>query len=154
MSEAIIQLNFSREETASGTKIQPIAFMDPITLVDSAAAQARQGSWFHARVDLIAPAFELAKSARTERTARRVARRGCEDVVKLVMGQSFVAAEKIMVPSGPNIVSTLGLAVALRSLWGSGWLCLLRPDRFAIRRERNLELLRDWLLPRRMTTRR
>jgi hypothetical protein len=38
MSEAIIQLNFSREETASGTKIQPIAFMDPITLVDSAAS--------------------------------------------------------------------------------------------------------------------
>jgi uncharacterized protein involved in exopolysaccharide biosynthesis len=41
-----------------------------------------------------------------------------------IIGQSFVAAEKVMVPSGPNIVSILGLAVGAGLAVGV-WLALL-----------------------------
>jgi uncharacterized protein involved in exopolysaccharide biosynthesis len=40
-SEAIIQLNFIREEPATGVKIQPIAAVDAVALVDSAARVIR-----------------------------------------------------------------------------------------------------------------
>jgi capsular polysaccharide biosynthesis protein len=40
-AEAIIQLNFIREEPTVGTKTQPIATLDPVALVDSAARAIR-----------------------------------------------------------------------------------------------------------------
>jgi capsular polysaccharide biosynthesis protein len=46
--------------------------------------------------------------------ARLSALRGlpADDVVKLVRGQSLLAAQKVMVPSGPNITLILGLTIA------------------------------------------
>lgn len=52
-----------------------------------------------------------------------------EDTVKLVTGQSFVAAEKVLVPSGPNILLILGLAVGAALAAGIWLALLLRPDR-------------------------
>lgn len=40
-SQALILLNFNREEPATATKIQPIASMDPVAVVDSAASVIR-----------------------------------------------------------------------------------------------------------------
>jgi uncharacterized protein involved in exopolysaccharide biosynthesis len=52
-----------------------------------------------------------------------------EDAVRQVIGQSFVAAESAMVPSGPNIILVLGLS-AIAALAAGIWLALLlRPDR-------------------------
>jgi uncharacterized protein involved in exopolysaccharide biosynthesis len=238
-SEAIIQLNFIREEAASGTKMQPIAFMDAVTLVDSAANVIRSRATANAVVARLGldkdPGFarestslRLLSSARTalglegatpsprdlaakelmgkvmvtnqprsylisiavtigdpERAAvlanavaleylrgqmtqqlaeaqaaveRELAQLSsvygvrhpnyvlgrkrledlqarvsalrdgslAEDAVKLVIGQSFVAAEKVMVPSGPNIILTLGLTVGVALALGIG-LALLAP---------------------------
>jgi hypothetical protein len=46
-----------------------------------------------------------------------------------VIGQSFVAAEEVMVPSGPNITMILGLAVGAALLVGIWLALLLGPDR-------------------------
>jgi len=50
-----------------------------------------------------------------------------EDAVKLVIGQSFVAAENILIPSGPNILLILGLTVGAALVVGI-WLALLLPS--------------------------
>jgi len=47
-----------------------------------------------------------------------------EDVVKHVTGQSFVPADKVMVPTGPNILLVLGLTVGA-ALAAGIWLALL-----------------------------
>ncbi len=72
-----------------------------------------------------------------------------EDTVTHVTGQSFVAAQKVMVPSGPNIVLVLGLT-AVGALGVGAWLALqpwsdMRPvsDRVAIMSERTLESVRQ-----------
>ena len=240
-SEATIQLNFSREEADSGTKIQPLAFMDPVTLVDSAAEVIRSRTTASAvvarlgldkdpgfareskslrlissartafglegatpslfdlavkelmgkvtvtnrprsylisiavttgdpeRAVLLAnavaleylrgqmtqqlteaqavlerelaqlssvygarhPNYVLARKKLEDLKARVNALRdgsSAEDTVKLVMGQSFVAAEKVMVPSGPNITLILVLAVVFALGLGVG-LALLAPTR-------------------------
>jgi uncharacterized protein involved in exopolysaccharide biosynthesis len=52
-----------------------------------------------------------------------------EDAVKLVIGQSFVAADKVLVPTGPNIILILGLTLGAALAVGIGLALLLRPDR-------------------------
>ena len=47
-----------------------------------------------------------------------------DDVYKFVIGQSFVAAEKVTAPSGPNIMLILGLTVGA-AFAGATWLALL-----------------------------
>jgi capsular polysaccharide biosynthesis protein len=71
-----------------------------------------------------------------------------EDAVRQVVGQSFVAAEKVMVPSGPNIPLILGLTAGIALIVG-GWLArLLEPrrdvgsDRLTVLGERTLEPVR------------
>jgi uncharacterized protein involved in exopolysaccharide biosynthesis len=71
-----------------------------------------------------------------------------EDIAKLVTGQSFVAAEKVTVPSSPNIILILGLTVGA-ALAVAIWLALLlRPDRvvgsqrLAVLSEHTLEPIR------------
>jgi uncharacterized protein involved in exopolysaccharide biosynthesis len=258
--EAIIQLNFIREEPATSAKIQPIAAMDAVALVDSAAriirsrataaaVVARLGldqdpdftresmlwrvlSTVRATLDLEGPpplprdlavnhlmrmvtvsndprsylisvAFTSRDPGRAAQLANAVAleylrgqlmqqlaaaqatvereqaelasvygerhpnyaigrtklqhlqarasalRDGplADDAVKLVIGQSFVAAEKVLVPSGPNIILVLGLSAAAALVAGVWVALLLRPDRphqsdgLAVVAERP----RDWL---------
>jgi uncharacterized protein involved in exopolysaccharide biosynthesis len=241
-SEAIIQLNFSREEPATGTKIQPIASVDAVALVDSAARvirsratasavvaelgldkdpgfarepavwrvlsgvrtalglegamvsphdlavnelmrmitvtneprsylisvriTTRNPEWAARLANAVAleylrgqmlqqmadaqavvereltqlssvygvrhPNYVLGR-ARLENLQTRLSalRDGstAEDAVKLVIGQSFVAAEEVMVPSGPNIIMILGLAVGAALLVGIWLALLLGPDR-------------------------
>src|SRR5262249_44923499 len=48
-----------------------------------------------------------------------------EDAVRQIVGQSFVAAAKVLVPTGPNIILILGLATGAALLvgiwlWGGG----------------------------------
>jgi uncharacterized protein involved in exopolysaccharide biosynthesis len=52
-----------------------------------------------------------------------------EDAVRQVVGQSFVAAEKVLVPTGPNIILILGLAAGAALAAGIWLALLLRPDR-------------------------
>jgi len=241
-SEAIIQLNFSREEPVTGTKIQPIASVDAVALVDSAARIIRSRATAGAVVTRLGldkdpgfaaesalwPALSGVRTAlglegttpsphdlavnelmrkvavaneprsylisvgittRNPEQAARLANavaleylRGqmlqqmadaqaavereltqlssvygvrhpnyvlgrarlenlqtrltalrdgstAEDAVKLVIGQSFVAAEEVMVPSGPNIIVILGLAVGAALAAGIWLALLLGPDR-------------------------
>jgi uncharacterized protein involved in exopolysaccharide biosynthesis len=256
--EAIIQLNFSREEPTGGTNIQPIAAVDAVALVDSAARVIRSRATASAvvarlgldkdpdfasesalwrvlsgvrtalglegttpsprdlavnelmqkvtvanepRSYLISVAITTGNPERAARLANAVAleylrgqmlqqladaqaaaerefaqlssvhgvrhpnyilartrlenlqsrmsalRDGspAEDAVKFVTGQSFVAAEKVMVPSGPNIRLILGLAAGA-GLGVGIWLALLLradtsvlSDGLVILRERNRE---------------
>jgi uncharacterized protein involved in exopolysaccharide biosynthesis len=71
-----------------------------------------------------------------------------EDGATLMTGQSFVAAEKVTVPSSPNIILILGLTVGA-ALVTAIWLALLlRPDKVVgwqgptVLRERTLESIR------------
>jgi capsular polysaccharide biosynthesis protein len=67
-----------------------------------------------------------------------------DDTVRLVIGQSFVAAEKTLVPSGPNIILTLGLTAG--AALGVGiWLALRLAQNaaMAIFISRRLRLLRS-----------
>jgi len=70
----------------------------------------------------------LSGRTRLERLQARVSalREGTltEDVAKLVVGQSLLPAEKVMVPSGPNIVAILALSGAA-ALCAGIWLALL-----------------------------
>jgi uncharacterized protein involved in exopolysaccharide biosynthesis len=52
-----------------------------------------------------------------------------EDAVRQVVGQSFVAAEKVPVPTGPNIILILGLSAAAALAAGIWLALLLRPVR-------------------------
>jgi uncharacterized protein involved in exopolysaccharide biosynthesis len=52
-----------------------------------------------------------------------------EDVVKEVIGQTFVPAEKVLVPSGPNIILILGLALCAALVVGIGLALLLPPHK-------------------------
>ena len=54
-----------------------------------------------------------------------------EDVVSTMTGQSFIPAEKLAVPSGPNIPLILGLTVSIALAAGT-WLALLL-DRYKMR---------------------
>jgi uncharacterized protein involved in exopolysaccharide biosynthesis len=239
-SQALILLNFNREEPATAAKIQPIASMDPVAVVDSAASVirsrttasavvarlgldkdpyfARESALWRIVSDLrtalgligakpsprdlavnslmrevtvtnephsylisiaiterdperaatLANAFALEylrgeakkqladKQAGVERELAQLssiygvshpsyvvkramldsleaslgALRGgsvADDVYKFVIGQSFIAAEKVTAPSGPNIMLILGLAVGA-AFAGATWLALqLRP---------------------------
>jgi uncharacterized protein involved in exopolysaccharide biosynthesis len=72
-----------------------------------------------------------------------------EDIASRVTGQSFVAAQEVLVPSGPNIVLILGLTVGAAFAAGT-WLALLRRPRRPLRSEelalvteRSLESIRQ-----------
>lgn len=72
-----------------------------------------------------------------------------DDVGKFATGQSFIPAQEIMLPSGPNIPIVLGLSMAA-ALVVAIWLALfLRSDRFASLRgstnlsERSLKSVRE-----------
>jgi uncharacterized protein involved in exopolysaccharide biosynthesis len=70
-----------------------------------------------------------------------------EDVAKLVTGQSFVAADKVTVPSGPNTILVLGLTVGIALVAGI-WLALqlsgraVRSQRLAVVSEHTVESIR------------
>jgi len=65
-----------------------------------------------------------------------------EDAAKLI-GQSFVAAEKVTVPSGPNIILILGLTVGAALAVGIWLALLLRPNRPARSRSQRLAILSE-----------
>jgi len=254
--EAIIQLNFSREQAVTGTKIEPIATMDAAALVDSAARVIRSRATASAvvagfgldkdteftRESALLRAFSGVRTAlglegatpsphdvavnelmrrvtvtneprayfisvavtagdpeRAARLANAVAleylrgqmlqqlaeaygaaerelnqlssvygerhpnyivrrmrldnlqarlsalRDGspAEDAAKPVIGQSFVAAEKVTVPSGPNIILILGLTVGAALAVGIWLALLLQPDKPARSRSQSLAILRE-----------
>jgi hypothetical protein len=70
-------------------------------------------------------------------------------VGKFAKGQSFIAAQEIMVPSGPNIAIVLGVSMAAALAVGIWLALLLRSDRSAVPRgsgnlnERSLKTVRD-----------
>jgi uncharacterized protein involved in exopolysaccharide biosynthesis len=72
-----------------------------------------------------------------------------EGAVRQVVGQSFVAAEKVLVPTGPNIILVLGLAAGAALAAGIWLALLLRPDRpnrsdgLAVVAERPRQLLHE-----------
>jgi uncharacterized protein involved in exopolysaccharide biosynthesis len=239
-SEAVIQLNFSREESLADAKIQPIVSMDPVAVVDSAASIIRsrttasavvarlgldkdpdfahESALWHILSDLrnalglvgakpsprdlavnslmrevtvtnephsylisIAitgrdperaatlanavaleylrgeakkqmadkqaglerelgqlasvygvshPDYVLKRAALEDLEARMDALRGgslAADASEFVIGQSFIAAEKVTAPSGPNILLILGLTVGATFVVGIWLALLLRP---------------------------
>src|SRR5260370_41504947 len=54
-AEAMIQLNFTREEPTAGTKIQPIASIDAVALVDGALRVIRSRATASAVVARVGP---------------------------------------------------------------------------------------------------
>ena len=73
------------------------------------------------------PNYVLARTRLENLQARLSAlrdRASAEDGAKLVIGQSFVAAEKVLIPSGPNIILVLGL-MAGAALVAGIWLALM-----------------------------
>jgi capsular polysaccharide biosynthesis protein len=72
-----------------------------------------------------------------------------DDVGKFAKGQSFIAAQEIMVPSGPNIAIVLGVTMAVAFAVGAWLALLLKSDRSAGVRgagnsnERSLKTVRD-----------
>ena len=52
-----------------------------------------------------------------------------EDVAKLVVGQQFIAAQNVLVPTGPNVLTVLGL-VSLGALAAGSWIALLLERKF------------------------
>jgi uncharacterized protein involved in exopolysaccharide biosynthesis len=76
-----------------------------------------------------------------------------EDVVKQVMGQSFLAAERDLLPSGPNLLLVLGLTLGAALALGI-WLAFLLPpdkqlraDGYAIVRQALRRLMPNWTTP-------
>jgi uncharacterized protein involved in exopolysaccharide biosynthesis len=72
-----------------------------------------------------------------------------DDVGKFAKGQSFIAAQEIMVPSGPNIAIVLGVSMAVALAIGVWLALLLKSDRSAGSRgmgnlnERSLKTVRE-----------
>jgi uncharacterized protein involved in exopolysaccharide biosynthesis len=72
-SEAIIQLNFIREESTTGTRIQPVAAVDAVSLVDSAARVIRSRATASAVVSRLGldKDPEFARESRLQRALSR-----------------------------------------------------------------------------------
>ena len=51
-----------------------------------------------------------------------------DSAAQLAVGQTFIAADKIMVPSGPNVLAVLGLAFGAALVAGIGITLSSNPD--------------------------
>jgi uncharacterized protein involved in exopolysaccharide biosynthesis len=99
-------------------------------LADAQAAVERELAQLLSVYGVRHPNYVLGRAKLENLQARLSALRDgspADDTAKLVMGQSFVAAEKVMVPSGPNIILILGLSVGAALAVGI-WLALLLPS--------------------------
>ena len=120
-------------------------------LADTQAAAERELTQLSSVYGVRHPSYVLARTRLDTLQNRLTALRDGppdDDTVRLVIGQSFVAAEKTFVPSGPNIILILGLTAG--AALGVGiWLALrLAPNAamaFFISISRHLRLLRSTL---------
>jgi capsular polysaccharide biosynthesis protein len=110
-------------------------------LADTQAAAERELTQLSSVYGVRHPSYVLARTRLDTLQNRLTALRDGppdDDTVRLVIGQSFVAAEKTFVPSGPHIILILGLTAG--AALGVGiWLALRlaprrqpRPDKLAI----------------------
>jgi uncharacterized protein involved in exopolysaccharide biosynthesis len=100
-------------------------------VTESYAAAERELSDISAIYGSRHPAYQGAKTKLEALRSRLLSLRQVsfdESVASRVTGQSFVAAQKVMIPSGPNIILVLGLT-ALAELSIGAWLAL-QPWRF------------------------
>jgi len=114
-------------------------------LADAQAAVERELAQLSSVYGVRHPNYVLGRAKLENLQARLTALRDgspADDTVKLVMGQSLVAAEKVMVPSGPNIILILGLAVGAALAVGI-WLALLLPSGQTDRPSSAIELVRE-----------
>jgi uncharacterized protein involved in exopolysaccharide biosynthesis len=98
-------------------------------LGDAQAAVEREMAQLSSVYGVRHPNYVVARTRLENLRARLSAFRDAsfaEDAVKLTIGQSLVAAETVMVPSGPNILSILGLAIGAGLAVGIGLAVLLR----------------------------
>jgi uncharacterized protein involved in exopolysaccharide biosynthesis len=116
---------------------------------DAQAAAERELAQLSSIYGVRHPSYILARTRLEDLQARLSALRdgsSAEDAAKLVMGQSFVAAEEVMVPSGPNIIIVLGLSGGAALALGI-WLALLlgpgRPVRWRISAALHLETAKN-----------
>jgi hypothetical protein len=117
-------------------------------LADTQAAAKRELTQLSSVYGVRHPSYVLARTRLDTLQNRLTALRDGppdDDAVKLVIGQSFVAAEKTLVPSGPNIILILGLTAG--AALGVGiWLALLAANAaMAFFISRHLRLLRSTL---------
>jgi uncharacterized protein involved in exopolysaccharide biosynthesis len=107
-------------------------------MVDTQTAIERELAQLSSVYGVRHPNYVLARTRLENLQARLSALRDgspADDGVKLVVGQSFVLAERDMLPSGPNIVLVLGLAVGVGSAVGV-WLALLLGPGRVVRSDR------------------
>jgi uncharacterized protein involved in exopolysaccharide biosynthesis len=105
-------------------------------LVDSQAAVERELAQLSLIYGERYPAYVLGRTKLENMRAMRGAFRDkqfTDDAVQLAVGQSFIAAEKTMVPSGPNVLPVLGLAVGGALVAGVWFALFLSSDRRRIR---------------------
>lgn len=99
-------------------------------LADAQAVVEREMAQLASVYGVRHPNFVLGRTKLENLQARLSALRdgsSAEDAVRFAIGQSFVAAERVMVPSGPNIILILGLAVGAALAVGISLALLLRP---------------------------
>jgi uncharacterized protein involved in exopolysaccharide biosynthesis len=103
-------------------------------LADAQAAAERELAQLSSVYGVRHPKYVLGRARLDNLQTRLSASRdgsSAEDAVKFVMGQWFVAAENVLVPSGPNIILILGLTVGAALVAGIWLALLLFPDRIA-----------------------
>jgi uncharacterized protein involved in exopolysaccharide biosynthesis len=101
-------------------------------LADAQAAAERELAQLSSVYGVRHPNYVLGRARLENLQTRLSASRdgsSAEDAVKFVMGQWFVAAENVLVPSGPNIILILGLTVGAALVAGIWLALLLCPDR-------------------------
>jgi uncharacterized protein involved in exopolysaccharide biosynthesis len=104
-------------------------------LSDTQAAAERELSQLSSVYGVRHPSYVLARTRLDTLQNRLTALRDGppdDDAVRLVLGQSFVAAEKILVPSGPRIILVLGLTAGAAlgvGMWLALWLAPRRQPR-------------------------
>jgi uncharacterized protein involved in exopolysaccharide biosynthesis len=99
-------------------------------LADSQAAVQRELAQLASIYGVRHPNYVLGRTKLESLQARLSELRSgslADEAVKLVIGQSFVAAEKVLVPTGPNIVLILGLTAGAALACGIWLALLLRP---------------------------
>jgi len=100
-------------------------------MADAQAAAERELAQLSSIYGVRHPSYVLARTKLENLQARLSAQRdgsSAEDAAKLVIGQSLMAAQEVMVPSGPNIAMILGLAVGAALALGIWLALLLGPD--------------------------
>jgi uncharacterized protein involved in exopolysaccharide biosynthesis len=109
-------------------------------LYDAQAAAERELSELSSVYGIRHPSYVLARTRLNALQNRLTALRNGppdDETVRLVIGQSFVAAEKTLVPSGPPVFSILGLTAGAAlsvGIWLALWLARRQPrlDKLAI----------------------